>query len=272
MKTKSLSSAWWKITLALVAIIPCLFIFTACGGETIENAEAITAVNNAAEEMVSAQNFTVERITRVSGNADGISMKLNSTERISVNNGAVELSVRGDAEANGNMGGVNMNLDYNMDNTVKLAKIDGQYYIIKDSTSEKDSLYSTDFNEYLSLEGIIEYFTLLSEDIINPTDVDANITTDFKKVGDNSYNLTLTQEMETQGAVTNYGRMYYEIRDGALTKFVFESEASSDDGTTTLYVEYKIGYTSNEISLPTAEELAEYKDSTIVITIPTPEL
>ena len=47
MLTKSKSATWFKMALAVVLLLPCLLLFTACGGDPIEQDEALSALTEA---------------------------------------------------------------------------------------------------------------------------------------------------------------------------------------------------------------------------------
>ena len=278
MRTKSLNSAWWKIGLALLAIVPCLFVFTACGGETIEKDEAILASTTAAEAIATTQNFTIERISRTSMTTSVSKMSMNSTEKISVNNGVVALDVNGSASGSGGAGGLNITMTYNVNNSVILANVDGTYYAIKKNTKEKDTISAIDLNDYLDISVIMEYFTPLTEESFETSENGSTPVVDLKKMGEGDYNLNLSlndeiTDPDTEEVTTLYSRVSQEIRDGKIAKVIFEYKTNSEsEGEINYYIEYRVSYDSSEIAVPTAEELAEYKDASLTIEVPTPSL
>lgn len=173
MKTKTVqTSAWWKISIALVAIVSCLFVFTACGGTPIEQDEAFTALSSAttAEKYAAVGDYTMEQIVRATRKTETNDLSLNAKMTLMVNDkegqkvGSVDLN--GDLRVKANSGGLTTNNTTQVNSQFDIAQIGGAYYYFNTDLHQKQSILPTD---YLTLTSFA--LTMESVKVITKNDI-----------------------------------------------------------------------------------------------------
>lgn len=266
IKTRTLN-----FTFALLLLIPCLFLFTACGGEEIEQTEALTALSNASahESMTTTESFTNNQIVRVNITMNDETTKENSSITANVN-GTTKVYVDENNEKivqesiNGNITTKTSNIfgngsaTQNINSTYKVASIDGDLYKFDEANKVKEQILSTDFDDYTFSESVLfaKSSNIVTEDKL-ATET-GEVKTSLIKVGENDFNLrfSITESSEEQTSVSTY---YYEIRNGQFTKITIETTKSTAESYYNIYLEQNIQYSANKISKP--DTIADYLET-----------
>ena len=248
---------WLKVLCVAIALVPCMFLFTACGGDPIEQDEAMTALTSAQAAMAAedSESFVIKMQQRTNGNAAEVNGNMNTDSTITVYTDA-DGNVTARIQANGSVSAemssyIDMDLNLNVD--YKYTTIDGVNYFINEEQKTYEVVGLTEGS-------VIDFATYArAVNFISESDLVAGegeeIKTDFRKTSENSYNLRVTHTAtETVGDVTATitTEMYYEIRDSKLTRF--ESKVSSTNGDETASYEtvITIDYNARAVSAPTS--------------------
>ena len=270
MKTTTISSSViFRISLALIAIVSCLFVFTACGGTPIEQDEAFTALSSATDttQYADVNDYTFNMVMRVNYDTEKGKLAANINAKTIVNEGVAQIAINGDANLSGNAFGVSTNTSTKINSTFKAVNFDGVCYAFNESGKIKETITSTDYNDYIdfnsSIFGMLE--VVLSEQLEEREGY--TVVTDLKKVGENGYNLNFEfTSTSTQNEVTSTQkeRYYYEIKDGKIAKFIMESSITVGESITSTYIEGSVQYGSSAISVPELSVINEYETESVI--------
>ena len=224
-KTKTLNFAF-----AFLLLIPCLFLFTACGGEQIEQTEALDVLSSASthESILNTDSFTNNQIVRLSitmndettKQTSNITANVSGTTRVYVNENSetiVQGSINGTVTTKmSNLFG-NGSATQNVNSTYKVANIDGNYYKFDEANKIKEQIFETEFDDYLFTSSVLfaDSSNIITEEMLSTET--GEVQTSLLKVGENDYNLrfSITESTEEQTLTSIY---YYEIRNGQFTK------------------------------------------------------
>ena len=266
-KTKTLNFAF-----AFLLLIPCLFLFTACGGEQIEQTEALDVLSSASthESILNTDSFTNNQIVRLSitmndettKQTSNITANVSGTTRVYVNENSetiVQGSINGTVTTKmSNLFG-NGSATQNVNSTYKVANIDGNYYKFDEANKIKEQIFETEFDDYLFTSSVLfaDSSNIITEEMLSTET--AEVQTSLLKVGENDYNLrfSITESTEEQTLTTIY---YYEIRNGQFTKISLQITKTTQEGTYNMYTEQNIQYSSSEITKP--DTIADYTETT----------
>lgn len=266
-KTKTLNFAF-----AFLLLIPCLFLFTACGGEQIEQTEALDVLSSASthESILNTDSFTNNQIVRLSitmndettKQTSNITANVSGTTRVYVNENSetiVQGSINGTVTTKmSNLFG-NGSATQNVNSTYKVANIDGNYYKFDEANKIKEQIFETEFDDYLFTSSVLfaNSSNIITEEMLSTET--AEVQTSLLKVGENDYNLrfSITESTEEQTLTTIY---YYEIRNGQFTKISLQITKTTQEGTYNMYTEQNIQYSSSEITKP--DTIADYTETT----------
>lgn len=266
-KTKTLNFAF-----AFLLLIPCLFLFTACGGEQIEQTEALDVLNSASnhESILNTDSFTNNQIVRLSitmndettKQTSNITANVSGTTRVYVNENSetiVQGSINGTVTTKmSNLFG-NGSATQNVNSTYKVANIDGNYYKFDEANKIKEQIFETEFDDYLFTSSVLfaNSSNIITEEMLSTET--GEVQTSLLKVGENDYNLrfSITESTEEQTLTTIY---YYEIRNGQFTKISLQITKTTQEGTYNMYTEQNIQYSSSEITKP--DTIADYTETT----------
>ena len=266
-KTKTLNFAF-----AFLLLIPCLFLFTACGGEQIEQTEALDVLSSASthESILNTDSFTNNQIVRLSitmndettKQTSNITANVSGTTRVYVNENSetiVQESINGTVTTKmsnifGNGSGTQ-----NVNSTYKVANIDGNYYKFDEANKIKEQIFETEFDDYLFTSSVLfaNSSNIITEEMLSTET--GEVQTSLLKVGENDYNLrfSITESTEEQTLTTIY---YYEIRNGQFTKISLQITKTTQERTYNMYTEQNIQYSSSEITKP--DTIADYTETT----------
>ncbi len=266
-KTKTLNFAF-----AFLLLIPCLFLFTACGGEQIEQTEALDVLSSASthESILNTDSFTNNQIVRLSitmndettKQTSNITANVSGTTRVYVNENSetiVQGSINGTVTTKmSNLFG-NGSATQNVNSTYKVANIDGNYYKFDEANKIKEQIFETEFDDYLFTSSVLfaDSSNIITEEMLSTET--GEVQTSLLKVGENDYNLrfSITESTEEQTLTTIY---YYEIRNGQFTKISLQITKTTQEGTYNIYTEQNIQYSSSEITKP--DTIADYTETT----------
>ena len=266
-KTKTLNFAF-----AFLLLIPCLFLFTACGGEQIEQTEALDVLSSASthESILNTDSFTNNQIVKLSitmndettKQTSNITANVSGTTRVYVNENSetiVQGSINGTVTTKmSNLFG-NGSATQNVNSTYKVANIDGNYYKFDEANKIKEQIFETEFDDYLFTSSVLfaDSSNIITEEMLSTET--AEVQTSLLKVGENDYNLrfSITESTEEQTLTTIY---YYEIRNGQFTKISLQITKTTQEGTYNMYTEQNIQYSSSEITKP--DTIADYTETT----------
>lgn len=266
-KTKTLNFAF-----AFLLLIPCLFLFTACGGEQIEQTEALDVLSSASthESILNTDSFTNNQIVRLSitmndettKQTSNITANVSGTTRVYVNENSetiVQGSINGTVTTKmSNLFG-NGSATQNVNSTYKVANIDGNYYKFDEANKIKEQIFETEFDDYLFTSSVLfaDSSNIITEEMLSIET--AEVQTSLLKVGENDYNLrfSITESTEEQTLTSIY---YYEIRNGQFTKISLQITKTTQEGTYNIYTEQNIQYSSSEITKP--DTIADYTETT----------
>ena len=266
-KTKTLNFAF-----AFLLLIPCLFLFTACGGEQIEQTEALDVLSSASthESILNTDSFTNNQIVRLSitmndettKQTSNITANVSGTTRVYVNENSetiVQGSINGTVTTKmSNLFG-NGSATQNVNSTYKVANIDGNYYKFDEANKIKEQIFETEFDDYLFTSSVLfaNSSNIITEEMLSTET--GEVQTSLLKVGENDYNLrfSITESTEEQTLTTIY---YYEIRNGQFTKISLQITKTTQEGTYNMYTEQNIQYSSSEITKP--DTIADYTETT----------
>ena len=266
-KTKTLNFAF-----AFLLLIPCLFLFTACGGEQIEQTEALDVLSSASthESILNTDSFTNNQIVRLSitmndettKQTSNITANVSGTTRVYVNENSetiVQGSINGTVTTKmSNLFG-NGSATQNVNSTYKVANIDGNYYKFDEANKIKEQIFETEFDDYLFTSSVLfaNSSNIITEEMLSTET--GEVQTSLLKVGENDYNLrfSITESTEEQTLTTIY---YYEIRNGQFTKISLQMTKTTQEGTYNMYTEQNIQYSSSEITKP--DTIADYTETT----------
>lgn len=266
-KTKTLNFAF-----AFLLLIPCLFLFTACGGEQIEQTEALDVLSSASthESILNTDSFTNNQIVRLSitmndettKQTSNITANVSGTTRVYVNENSetiVQGSINGTATTKmSNLFG-NVSATQNINSTYKVANIDGNYYKFDEANKIKEKIFETEFDDYLFAYSVLfaDSSNIITEEMLSTET--GEVQTSLLKVGENDYNLrfSITESTEEQTSTAIY---YYEIRNGQFTKISLQITETTQKGTYNMYKEQNIQYSSSEITKP--DTIADYTETT----------
>ncbi len=263
METKKVSSGfknWLKVLCVALAAIPCMFLLTACGGETIEQDEALLALAAAQTTMDADETntFTITMEQRLNGGASGVNADMNVKNTIAVYTDASG-NVTARVQANGTVRGElssYIDIDANLNADYKVATIDGVNYFINENEKTYEVAGVSDYSDMISFGSYASAVDFINASML----VDAegvDIATDLKKMGENDYNLRFTITTTTSLAdvdTTTTTVYYYEIRDSKITKFQNTATMSSDEGNATQEMILTFDYTNRSVSAPTSIE------------------
>ena len=266
-KTKTLNFAF-----AFLLLIPCLFLFTACGGEQIEQTEALDVLSSASnhESILNTDSFTNNQIVKLSitmndettKQTSTITANVSGTTRVYVNENSetiVQESINGTITTKmSNLFG-NGSGTQNVNSTYKVANIDGNYYKFDEANKIKEKILETEFDDYLFTYSVLfaDSSNIITEEMLSTET--GEVQTSLLKVGENDYNLrfSITESTEEQTLTTIY---YYEIRNGQFTKISLQITETTQKGTYNMYKEQNIQYSSSEITKP--DTIADYTETT----------
>ncbi len=266
-KTKTLNFAF-----AFLLLIPCLFLFTACGGEQIEQTEALDVLSSASthESILNTDSFTNNQIVRLSitmndettKQTSNITANVSGTTRVYVNENSetiVQGSINGTVTTKmSNLFG-NGSATQNVNSTYKVANIDGNYYKFDEANKIKEQIFETEFDDYLFTSSVLfaNSSNIITEEMLSTEKEE--VQKSLLKDGENDYNLrfSITESTEEQTLTTIY---YYEIRNGQFTKISLQITKTTQEGTYNMYTEQNIQYSSSEITKP--DTIADYTETT----------
>lgn len=266
-KTKTLN-----FTFAFLLLIPCLFLFTACGGEQIEQTEALDVLSSASthESILNTDSFTNNQIVKLSitmndettKQTSNITANVSGTTRVYVNENSetiVQGSINGTVTTKmSNLFG-NGSATQNVNSTYKVANIDGNYYKFDEANKIKEQIFETEFDDYLFTSSVLfaNSSNIITEEMLSTET--GEVQTSLLKVGENDYNLrfSITESTEEQTLTTIY---YYEIRNGQFTKISLQMTKTTQERTYNMYTEQNIQYSSSEITKP--DTIADYTETT----------
>ena len=270
MKSTTISSsAIFRISLALVAIVSCLFVFTACGGTPIEQDEAFTALSSATDttQYADVNDYAFNMVMRINYDTEEGKVAANVNTKAVVNKGIAQITMNGDANISTSAFGVSTNTNAKINTTFKAINLDGVYYALNEREKVKESISATDYNDYVdfnsSVFGMLE---VVSSDQLEESE-GYTVVTDLKKVGENGYNLNFeftTTATQNDVTTTQKERYYYEIKDGKIAKFIMEYSITTGESTTSTYIEGSVQYNSNAISVPEASVINEYEAGNVI--------
>ena len=266
-KTKTLNFAF-----AFLLLIPCLFLFTACGGEQIEQTEALDVLSSASthESILNTDSFTNNQIVRLSitmndettKQTSNITANVSGTTRVYVNENSetiVQGSINGTVTTKmSNLFG-NGSGTQNVNSTYKVANIDGNYYKFDEANKIKEQIFETEFDDYLFTSSVLfaDSSNIITEEMLSTET--GEVQTSLLKVGENDYNLrfSITESTEEKTLTTIF---YYEIRNGQFTKISLQITETTQERTYNMYTEQNIQYSSSEITKP--DTIADYTETT----------
>ena len=244
-----------KSILLATLLLVCAVFLTACGGGTpIERSESLTALSNtfSTEALAEIGDYRAVVSYDINSYGDELVSKINQSTTLeadmdnmvaySTNSLTASLTTSGAVE------GVSTS-DFNM--SYYIGAINGSNYMVN---TEKlaYSPVTTSLEDYISYQSMVFGLIQVVDD-----NMLASVTVtreEHSKINENSFNIyfeiTATEESQT----TN-GFIYYEIRDGRLTKY--EHSSSTLNGETLTYenrISIEISYSEYEFTMPTSLE------------------
>ncbi len=273
MLTKSKSATWFKMALAVVLLLPCLLLFTACGGDPIEQDEALSALTEAGTianyENVKSFSYTLNNEAMEIDKEEGTNTTLKTsgtsivyktdTETIIQINQSASRDIRIDT------GMVGSSVT-SASGEYKIVKIGDAYYNINESKKIYEATEESMFTQSASILSPLSYAltTLITADDI--TAAGDNIEMELLKTGEGAYSLKFvitevakitegTDEVE-QKTVTTY---YYEIADKKFTKYEINREVF-ENNTRVSYDKYSCSFNYSETKLTAPTSIEGYKE------------
>ncbi len=233
MTAKTNTRSLWTIPVALVVIISCLFVFTACGGTPIEQDEALTALSNATstEKYSAVGDYTVEQIVRSTRKTETSDSTLNTKMILSVadNDGQKvgSMDVSGDLRVQANSGGLTTNNNTQIKSNFDIAQIGGAYYYFNTDLQKKQTISQTDYLTRTSFAA-----TMADVKVITQNDIETNIQEPAKVEFKSANSTEATAELTGENIINAYAS--YQLTSGGNYEYgvVIEFDA---EGTQKFY-------------------------------------
>ncbi len=267
-------SKWLTSAFAFAVIMPCALLFAACGGTEIEQGPALTAVNDAIQTSnETTSNYSIKTEMKMYMNEEGLKIDMSASGLITVSGEGDSLAVNGEvsatAKVTSSMEGINTTTNTSAKANLTYAKVGDKYYALDINNKLMTEIENTDLIELASFANNIQIIPIdeesLNEEQELPEGQTISIEKSFLQTGDNSYSIKASAVMtsieqneldETKEDVTKtYQDFEYEIKDGKITKFVFNLKTVFNDEVvsnmeTTNYINYSV----KAVSTPTSVE------------------
>ena len=267
-------SKWLTSAFAFAVIMPCALLFAACGGTEIEQGPALTAVNDAIQTSnETTSNYSIKTEMKMYMNEEGLKIDMSASGLITVSGEGDSLAVNGDvsatAKVTSSMEGINTTTNTSAKANLTYAKVGDKYYALDINNKLMTEIENTDLIELASFANNIQIIPIdeesLNEEQELPEGQTISIEKSFLQTGDNSYSIKASAVMtsveqneldETKEDVTKTYQVFeYEIKDGKITKFVFNLKTVFNDEVvsnmeTTNYINYSV----KAVSTPTSVE------------------
>lgn len=272
MLTKSKSATWFKMALAVVLLLPCLLLFTACGGDPIEQDEALQALTEATttSNYDNVKSFSCTMSTEASGEENGVTRTFKNSGKnivyVTDTDTIVQVSISASMDIRANSG-ITMSSVTSGNGEYKIVKIGDSYYKINEGKKLYDTTTEEEFTSSSTILGSISMAlrNVVTADKI--TQAGENVKMDLLKTGEGAYSLkfifteTITKDegLETEYVEKTVTSYYYEIADKKLTKYEIFAEVFEDD-VRTGYEKYSFSINYSETKLTAPSSLDGYSE------------